>query len=334
MTKTDSEVILSDKEDTIFEVDIVMESPPTFETQKQRMKNFPRLRTTSYPEVTKIGRKEARERKTSQAAEGKWAKEDKEDDNGMTALEVVEEHFQMRRKQFQMEQERKKAEFLEQQLKEKTEFEALLSELKVKHIRTLQAIESRAKRDSAYDSDDSEGNADSDTTEDEEDDQENDNKSDIIVNTVISDLECPRCRQVMKPPVSIWRCEVGHLLCGHCRANQSSNYKSNRHSHSSDDSLSSQDEDSLSGIDEETQSRQDKDNHSSQEEDCENSPSGEFEYSRSEDSLWSLEGDSSRTLCPSCNAETWTAGVRHRTGQIVARAVHIEKIASTLFANQ
>merc|ERR1719186_2362937 len=166
-----------------------MEPQVTFRTQKQRIKNSPRLRTTSYPEESKVGRKEVRERKTSQATEGKNEKEELEEDNGMTALEVVEEHFQMRRKQFQMEQEKKKAEFLEQQLKEKAEFEVRLSELKVKHIRTLQAIESRAKRDSAYDSDDS------DNTEEEEDDEENENQNDSIVNTVISDLECPRCRQ-------------------------------------------------------------------------------------------------------------------------------------------
>ena len=108
MTKTDCEVVASDTEDTIYEVDIVMEPQVTFQTQKQRIKNSPRLRTTSYPEVSKVGRKEVRERKTSQAAEGKKEKEELEEDNGMTALEVVEEHFQMRRKQFQMEQEKKK----------------------------------------------------------------------------------------------------------------------------------------------------------------------------------------------------------------------------------
>jgi len=37
--------------------------------------------------------------------------------------------------------------------------------------------------------------------------------------TVSNEFECPVCLEIMRPPIHIWQCGEGHLLCGSCRDN-------------------------------------------------------------------------------------------------------------------
>lgn len=37
--------------------------------------------------------------------------------------------------------------------------------------------------------------------------------------TVRNEFECPVCLEIMRPPIHIWQCGEGHLLCGSCRDN-------------------------------------------------------------------------------------------------------------------
>ena len=50
-----------------------------------------------------------------------------------------------------------------------------------------------------------------------------DNCSDTGVEAAKSQLECPVCLEMMKPPTKIWMCPQTHLVCEVCREGMESN---------------------------------------------------------------------------------------------------------------
>jgi len=95
---------------------------------------------------------------------------------------------------------------------EKTDLEAEIGQL-VRNLETIKASEEKETRDLEKEI--------RDISQKLEDTKSKSNKSNKqIVNAIKMEsiLECPVCLDICKPPIQVWQCPEGHIICGRCAA--------------------------------------------------------------------------------------------------------------------